>query len=92
MSKEGDGWQRREISVKKELVVKGGRSRQRKVTVGKDRRGRQKGGEVSKVKVVNGKVSIGEVGRGKVGDGEIILAKSKTLQIKGLLDSKEALI
>ena len=51
-----------------------------------------KGGEVGKGKVNNGKFGKGEVSRGKVGNGEIILAKSRTLQRKGLLGSNKALI
>ena len=50
------------------------------------------GVEVGNGKVSNGKVGKGEVGGGKVGNGEIILAKGRTLQQKGLLDSNKALM
>ena len=49
-------------------------------------------GEVGNGKVGNGKDGKGEVGRGKVGNGEIILAKGRTLQQKGFLDSNKALL
>ena len=50
------------------------------------------GKEVGNGKVSNGKVGKSEVGRGKVGNGEMILAKGRTLQQKGPLDSNKALI
>ena len=50
------------------------------------------GGEVGNGKAGNGKDRKGEVSRGKAGDGEIILAKGRTLQQKGPLDSDKALM
>ena len=77
--------------VKEEMVVKGERGWQQRVTVSNCGRGWQRG-EVGKGKVSNGKVGKGEVGHGEVGHREIILDKSMTLQRKGPLDSKRALI
>ena len=96
--KEDDGWQRSERTAKEEPVVKGGTGSQRRKGPAKEEDGWQRwerlvmGGEVGNGKVGNGKDSKGEVGRGKVGKGEIIMAKGRTLQQKGLLDSNKALM
>ena len=84
-AKESEIGKRRTGSQRRKRLAKEDDSQQRRMTVGN-------GGEVGNGKVGNGKVGKGEVGRGKVGNGEIILAKGRMLQQKGLLDSNKALM